>query len=299
MHFYSATRTMENWNLIRTAYQVARLGTVNAAAKFLDVNRTTVIRHIDSLEVFLGEKLFYRYSGKYQATPVGLELMRVAKTTEEQFAQFVGLTKSRTQELSGEFILTSLDIVAPILMPIINDFQNQHPQILVRYLVDKKLFRLEYGEAHIAIRAGSFLDRPDNLVELFTKLKMGLYASHDYVTYHGKPQKLHDFTKHRFIGPEHLPAVAPFHIWMLNNIEDNKVIFRSTSYLAQEQAVLSGIGIGFFPAHKANLYSNLIEIWPHQEEWDVPFWLITHTDLHFSAKVQAFLKLLKKAKKEF
>ena len=39
---------MENWDEIRTAFQVARLGTVSGAADVLGVHHATVIRHVDA-----------------------------------------------------------------------------------------------------------------------------------------------------------------------------------------------------------------------------------------------------------
>ena len=42
--------SVENWDEIRTAYQVARLGTVSGAAEVLGVHHATVIRHVDALE---------------------------------------------------------------------------------------------------------------------------------------------------------------------------------------------------------------------------------------------------------
>ena len=44
---------MDNWDEIRTAFQVARLGTVSGAAEALGVHHATVIRHIDALEARL------------------------------------------------------------------------------------------------------------------------------------------------------------------------------------------------------------------------------------------------------
>ena len=41
---------MDNWDEIKTAYQVARMGTVSGAADVLGVHHATVIRHIDALE---------------------------------------------------------------------------------------------------------------------------------------------------------------------------------------------------------------------------------------------------------
>ena len=65
---------MENWDEIRTAYHVARLGTVSGAAEVLGVHHATVIRHIDALEGRLGVKLFQRHARGYTATEAGEDL---------------------------------------------------------------------------------------------------------------------------------------------------------------------------------------------------------------------------------
>ncbi|MEM9448835.1 MAG: LysR family transcriptional regulator [Cyanobacteria bacterium P01_E01_bin.6] len=284
---------MDNWNEIRTAYQVARLGTVSAAAEVLGVHRATVIRHIDALEAVLGAKIFQRHSRGYTPTEVGLDLMRVAQTTDEQFSQLIGRTKGRVTELSGDFIVTSLYVVAPMLISVLNAFQAEHPSIVVRYMASDRLFRLEYGEAHVAVRTGPKPDQPDNVVQPFTTLRMGLYASADYVSRQGIPQTFDDFANHRFVGSDNLNSQVSFDIWMQSNIPESSISFRGNSRLVAEQAVLLGAGIGFLPTHRANQHNDLTEIWPHEDAWDIPFWLITHVDLHQTAKVQAFLKFLK------
>ena len=62
---------MDNWDEVRTAFQVARLGTVSGAAEVLGVHHATVIRHIDALEGKLGVKLFQRHARGYTATEAG------------------------------------------------------------------------------------------------------------------------------------------------------------------------------------------------------------------------------------
>ena len=69
---------MDNWDEVRTAYQVVRLGTVSGAAEVLGVHHATVIRHIDALEARLGVKLFQRHARGYTATEAGTDLARVA-----------------------------------------------------------------------------------------------------------------------------------------------------------------------------------------------------------------------------
>jgi DNA-binding transcriptional LysR family regulator len=58
---------MDKWTEIKTAYHVARLGTVSAAADVFGVHRATVIRHIDTLEAELGARVFLRNKTGYTA----------------------------------------------------------------------------------------------------------------------------------------------------------------------------------------------------------------------------------------
>ena len=99
---------MNEWSEVKTAYEVARLGTVSAAADELGVHRATVLRHIDALEGRLGVKLFIRNARGYLLTDSGKDLLRVAQVTDEQFSHFVQRIKGHSNELSGDFIITSL-----------------------------------------------------------------------------------------------------------------------------------------------------------------------------------------------
>jgi DNA-binding transcriptional LysR family regulator len=218
--------------------------------------------------------------------------MRVAQATDEQFTQLVARTKGRTSELSGELVITSLEGAANELLPALNIFQAQYPDVIVRYITSDRVFKLEYGEAHIAIRAGAKPNEPDNVVQPFAQHKVGLYASKTYVRRHGLPNDIADFDNHRFVGPNNPDIAAPFFIWMRNNIPENQVTLRSTSQRVLEQAVISGTGIGFLPSVKAEELG-MSEVMAPMENWQNTYWLVTHVDLHRTSKVQAFLKILK------
>jgi len=114
---------MDNWDEIRTAYQVARLGTVSGAAEVLGVHHATVIRHIDALEGRLGVKLFQRHARGYTATEAGHDLMRVAQTTDDQLQQLEGRIKGRGNEVAGDLLVTSLVAFAPLLVPALTSFR--------------------------------------------------------------------------------------------------------------------------------------------------------------------------------
>ena len=164
---------MDNWDEIRTAYQVARLGTVSAAADVLGVHHATVIRHIDALEGRLGVKLFQRHARGYTATEAGEDLMRVGQATDDQFGQLEGRIKGRGSDVSGELVITSLDSIAPLLSPVLVEFQELYPDLLIRYLTDERVFRLEYGEAHVAVRAGSPPQEPTMSFSVWAHCRSG------------------------------------------------------------------------------------------------------------------------------
>jgi len=284
---------MQNWDEIRTAFQVARLGTVSGAADVLGVHHATVIRHIDALESTLGVKLFQRHARGYTATEAGQDLLRVAQTTDEQFAQLEGRIKGQGSGVTGELVVTSLVSLSSLLVPILRSFQDAHPEVILRYLTSDRLFRLEYGEAHVAIRAGTAPGQPDNVVQKFFRQRIGMYAAQSYVDQHGLPESEGDLGQHRFVGHDRSESRAPFFVWLRERVPDTAICFRSTDTWSMELAVRSGAGIGFLPVLEAQQSPDLVEVMPSQDIWSGPLWLVTHVDLHRTAKVQAFLTHLK------
>ncbi|NOD86062.1 LysR family transcriptional regulator [Ruegeria sp. HKCCD6119] len=288
---------MDNWDEVRTAYQVARMGTVSGAAEVLGVHHATVIRHIDAIEARLGVKLFQRHARGYTPTEAGDDLLRVAQATEDQFNQLVGRMKGRGDDVSGELVVTSLGSLAPLVVPTLTAFQKMHPDLIVRYLTGDRLFRLEYGEAHVAIRAGSAPDQPDNVVQPFRQEEVGLYASASYIERFGKPSGIEDFARHHFVSSDDETSRAPFTRWLRATVPADRITFRCTNNFCMREAVLAGAGIGFMARWEAARHNNLVEVIDPLPEWFGNLWLVTHVDLHRTTKVQAFLSFLKEEAK--
>ncbi|MEM9493430.1 MAG: LysR family transcriptional regulator, partial [Myxococcota bacterium] len=264
---------MSHWSEIRTAYHVGRLGTISAAAEFLEVHRATVTRHIDALESALGARVFHRHTKGYVPTELGLELMRVAEATEEQFNQLVGRAQRHSEGLTGEFALTSVDILAPVVMPVLQEFLAANPGLILRYLSSRQLLRLEYGEAHCALRLGPRPNQLDQVVQPFSRLELGLYASRNYIAKHGLPKTPAEFAEHTFIGLEGGQPNYGYHQWMQDNVPQANIALWSTSTQVLDQALLSGFGIGIFPVATAELHPTLVAV-RHDESWAIPIWLV-------------------------
>ncbi len=286
---------LDSWDEVRTAWAVARLGTVSGAAEVLGVHHATVIRHIDALERRLGAKLFQRHARGYTPTEAGRDLLRVAQATADQFGQLQGRIKGQGETVSGDLTVTSITGIAPLLTPVLVDFQSRHPGLTVRFLTDARVFRLEYGEAHVAIRAGAAPEEPDNVVQPFGHLRVGLYASGPYVEREGLPSGPAELPKHRFVVPEGPPARAPSNRWLIDSVPGDRIAFRATEPAALLAAIRAGAGIGFVSVFEASQHPDLVEVMPPRSDWAVPLWLVTHVDLHRTTKVQALLTHLKDA----
>lgn len=293
-YVHLCNNNMELWQQTRTALYVLKHGTISAAADALAIHRATVIRHVDELEAHLNSKLFQRHQRGYTPTEAGLKLQKVAETADQQFQQLAQELNNQTMCLSGPFIVTSLPGMDAMLMPVLQELQTQHPQIQLHLHASERLYQMEVGEAHVAIRAGQPAADPDYVVIKLMDIPAALYASRGYVEQFGQPSSIEQLHQHRIIG---LPAQyirIPFMTWLYQHGLDKAISMEVAGNTSMIAAIKSGLGLGFLSSNLVSEHDDLIEIMPPQADWQSPLWIVTHKDLHHSPKVQAFLTLLDK-----
>lgn len=286
---------MENWNEVRTAYQLARLGTVSAAADALGLHRATVQRHVEQLELMLGEKLFLRGPKGYTPTEAGYEMMRVAQAAEDQFEQLEARIKAQAQLRAGELVVTSMPAVTELIMPALKIFRDRHPDVALRHIASSRALKLERGEAHVAIRTATDAQAPDNVVQAFRSFQMGLFASAEYLARKGLPKSRADLASHDFVAPEESDAAQSSKLyldWLRALAPEQAIVFRSTNLACVEKAIAAGLGIGFMPEFMEKRPG--IQHIPMDDEQRIArLDLVTHVDLHRTPRVQALLQVLK------
>lgn len=284
---------IDTWDEVRTAWMVARAGTVSGAAEALGVHHATVIRHIDALEARLGVKLFQRHPRGYTPTEAGAALAQVGRATDERFAQLSAKLSGIAAAIEGDLVITTLPEMGALVLPALAALQRDHPGLRLVLRADTRVLRLEYGEAHVAIRAGARPNEPDAVVQPFFGCPVGLYAHPEYLARHGRPGSDADLAGHLFVGAEDPESRAPFFRWLARECPGATVVCRSDGAATQLAAIRAGIGLGFVPVPLAT--PELEQVLPPRPDWEVPLWLVTHVDLHRTAKVQAALAALKRA----
>jgi DNA-binding transcriptional LysR family regulator len=283
-----------NWEEIRTAYQVARLGTVSGAAEALGVHHATVIRHVDALEDRLGQRLFQRHARGYTPTEAGQWLLETAAAADDRFTQLAARLGGSTNSMAGELIVTTVPGASPLILPTLLRLQEAHPELLLRYITDSRLLRLEYGEAHVALRAGAKPQDPDNVVQPLLVYEHALYASAGYIARHGMPESDEELFRRRFVGSAYAETTqVPFMRWLAANVPRDQIVFRTNDLLVHSEAIASGVGIGFVAVPIGRQRGDLVQVRAPRKEWCATLWLVTHVDLHRTPRVQAFVKALK------
>ena len=284
---------MEKWTELRSAYLVAKLGTVSAAADALGVHRATVNRHIDALEYELGAKLFHRHGRGYTPTEAGKDMLETASRVEEMFNGLAGRTLGTGNPLSGKLIINALPTVSSLIMPAITGFRNTHPEVDIQFDAEYRLVRLEYGEAHVAIRAGAKPEDPDYVVQPYRDIHFCLYAHKDYLEQHNYDEKTDDLNGHLFVGTLNAETKLPYTEWFNANVSADAIALHAHHSTVILNGVLSGLGIGFLPDYTACKYADLIQVIPERKEWTTKLWIVTHVDLHRTEKIQEFIQFLK------
>lgn len=285
---------ISDWSDIHFAYQVARLGTLSAAADALDVHHSTVLRRIDSLEKRLNTRLFHRHARGYAPTEAGKLLLQVAENTQDEFDRLIGQLAGADEQLSGNLVVTTVNSFTTELTPVLAQFQQQHPEIHLEFIADPRIFKLEYGEAHVSIRPGAQPKDPDYIVQHLKTITTTLYASKNYIKQRGRMRNRQDISGHRFISSISPLSNISYMRWLQEKVPKEQVYYRASDFTAMMLAAEYGMGIAPVNCWSGDRSENIQRLFAPPEQWNSELWLVTHRDIHRTPKVQALTQFLKK-----
>lgn len=284
----------DDWQDIKVAFEVARLGTLTAAAEVLNVHHSTVLRRINNLEKNLDTRLFHRHARGYKVTEIGAKLFTTAQTIDSSLEQLHNDIAAADSMLRGSLLLTTVSGFMDVLGDVCEKFQALHPQVQLEVILEQKRLRLDHGQAHIAVRAGPRPDEGDYIAQHLTKLTSSLYANKRYINKYGMPKTLNDLQHHNFVsGVAGFNAQVPYFEWADKHIPAQQIKLRVSETSEATRAIIKGLGIGGLQHGVAAQYTDLVPILHSELSWQTDVWLVTHHLVHRTAKVQAFASLLK------
>lgn len=287
---------MNDWHAIKYFLEVARTQRASAAATRLGVQHSTVSRRIRALEHELQVTLFEksRVSG-FTLTEEGHKFLSYAEKVESALLAAQEAVSGFSQMPTGHIRIGSTEgFGSTVLTPLLVDFQSRYASITLDIMPVPRFISLSKREADIAIA----LERPQRGPYLCTKLadyKLKLYGATNYLQQNPVINKLSDLNKHKFIGYVDELLFSEHLRYLDNLVQPDLVNFRSTSILAQFQAVLGGHGLAILPCFIAEQNPNLQVILADEIQVKRSFWMYCHEDLRQTRRVMALWNYLKHA----
>lgn len=177
--------------------RTAETGSLSAAARLLDVSPAVASAALKRLEQQLQVRLLARSTRSLRLTPEGelyLVHARLAlQSLEEGRQQLVG---------SQEGICGVLQLSAPsdlgrnTLLPWLDAFQDEHPQLQLRLLLADRVADLFREPVDIALRYGAPEDSSLVALPVAPENRRVLCASPSYLARHGSPRSVEELHQH-------------------------------------------------------------------------------------------------------
>lgn len=182
-------------------------------------------------------------------------------------------------------------IAAYYLAEKLSEFNSQNPDIVIELVTERHLINLTKREADVSI---SFVPPTGSrlTVRKSGSFSLGLYASATYLGARGVPTSKSDLPKHDFIDyVVDFVAIDKVH-WLLDVLEPEFVVFRSSSMAAQQNAIASGRGIGLLPYFSAKRDPRLIPVLPREVRVQRDLYISVHDDIEYLGRVRALTRFL-------
>lgn len=281
---------MFNWNDLVFFLELARQNRLALAARRLRVDHTTVSRRIAELEKDLAVKLFDRKKDGFVLTEQGHRMLAIAERIEHEVGNVPTLLGTGDASANGRVRVATMEgIGAWFLAERLLELREKQPGLIVELVTERHLINLTKREADIFI---SFVPPVGQrlIVKKIGSFRLALYASQDYLSKRGMPDSRDALMTHIFVDyVEDLVAIQPVR-WLLDVLEPTSVSFRSTSMMAQQNAVAAGAGIGLLPLFSARKNQNLVPILLDDVKVFRDVYLTVHEDIEFLARVRVVIK---------
>ncbi|RKJ97019.1 LysR family transcriptional regulator [Alicycliphilus denitrificans] len=284
-----------DWDNLRYFLELARTGTLAAAARRAGVEHTTVARRIQALEKQMGAPLFAREAAGHRLTEAGRHLLPAVEAME---AAVLGVERASPANASAAGPSGLVRVGATegfgtlILAPHLARLTQRHPHLSIDLLALPRMLHLSRREADIVIS----LERPKRGSVIVTRLAdytLRLYGQREYLARRPLVATREDLRHHAFISYVD-DLLFTKELQFLDQLyPPERFALRSTSITAQYEAVRAGAGLAVLPAFLADRDPILARVLPHEAAFTRTFWMSMPAEAKHLARMQAVWAFLK------
>lgn len=275
------------WSDLRVFLAIAREGTLGGAARKLGQTQPTMGRRLQALEQAVGHTLFQRTKTGFVLTDEGAAVLNHAERMEDEALAFQRQLTGQEQQLDGMLRITSSDWFAEyLLVPVIAEFSQRHPRVVVELLSDARFFSLSRREADLAFRITPF-DEPDVVSRKLLHMPYGVYQAAGHPA---PPIGGGDDTG--LITMDTAFSAMPDVAWLQRMLPNAHVVFRSNARALQAQMCVRSAGIAVLPRPLGDAFPGLQRIDLGEGPPARETWVGYHRDMRRLARLRVLLDLV-------
>ena len=236
---------MDKFNNMQVFCRIVELGTFSAVAKEMKLSTMMISKYMAHLEASLGVVLMNRTTRSLNLTSAGEAFYNRSKQLLEDLAELEEATAQLGERVAGQIKISApIDFGGVYMVPAIEQYMRQYPQIRVLMSLDNKPPNLRDGSFDISLLVTDKLD-PGVVARKIAETELCTYASPAYLADKGTPQTIDDLAQHQCL---HYVDTPHGDYWLFNVDGEVKRIksdwvLASNNGRALCQAAALGMGI--------------------------------------------------------
>lgn len=281
-------------------------GSLTAAAEALNSSLPTVVRQLAMLEAHLGVTLFDRTTRKIHITDEGILYMESARRIVAEMVDLesvLGSRKGNALQANNHEPSGNITITAPMMfgrmhvMPVVNAFMAQYPQVTAQVLLQDALTDLVESGIDVAFRIGE-ITLPDIVATKLGDVSRVVCASPDYLKNHPAIHFPSDLKKANGIKNFALNKGNHWKFYVKNKVQDIHVpiSFACNDIDVAIQHCTAGLGVGVFLSYQVESLIKqgaLVEILQEFRQKSMPVSMIYPNAKRHLARTSFFIDFAK------
>jgi len=278
---------MRDLNEIQCFVRAVELKSLTAAAKALDLPKSSVSRKIRNLENQLGMTLLVRTTRALNLTDAGRSFFEKSALALKQIENALETLDGSRQTVEG-----TLRITAPMVFAtgqfndIVVSFMDKYPKVKIDLILTERVVDLIAENFDLAFRIGE-LDDSTLIAKKLTSIDACIVASPRYLKNHGTPKTLADLDKHEFI--QFSPNDVTIKKWPMKGPSGKKDLvprgrLNINHILSIKEAVIRGFGLALLPN-----YMTTAEVKNNELKVVLPDWTAKGLPIHLVFPGQKFV----------
>ena len=282
---------------LRAFEVVARHLNFRAAAEEMALTQPAVSRQIQALEEEVGVRLFLRHTRAVELTSAGAQLLLAVQQALPRIDATIRQIRQSASRRSVA-LTTFASFASMWLIPRLEAFQRDHPDIDIRIDASDAVIDLEVSDIDLALRYGRAEHMPEGAVRLFGEhltpvASPWLIKSNPPIE---KPEDLARFTLIE-VGDAH-PSYVEWLVWRrwfetngLARIQPRRWLYFNYDYqMAQAALTGQGVVLARSPLIAESLANgDLVEVLPRQRmDSPMAYWLVSGPRHADRPELQAF-----------